>query len=74
MKTILRRITLAGIVAPAIVLGTPALAGAQTIFPGDFFFPRINVVPESSFEQQSTAAGPGGASTFGTQSHARGGI
>ncbi|MFC7329732.1 hypothetical protein [Marinactinospora rubrisoli] len=71
MKTILRRITLAGIVAPAIILGTPALANAQVIFPGDFFFPRFNV-PSSAFEQQSTFAGPFGAGTTGTRSHARG--
>ncbi|MFC7329734.1 hypothetical protein [Marinactinospora rubrisoli] len=71
MKTILRRITLAGIVAPAIVLGTPALASAQVIFPGDFFFPTFNV-PSSSFEQQATSAGPFGAGTFGVRSHAQG--
>ncbi|WP_267900216.1 hypothetical protein [Marinitenerispora sediminis] len=38
MKTILRRITLAGLIAPAIALGTPAMAGAQDIFGGEHFW------------------------------------
>ncbi|WP_233515543.1 hypothetical protein, partial [Marinitenerispora sediminis] len=72
MKTNLRRITLTGLIASAVALGTPAMAGAQDIFGGQHFWGFPTFGPSSSFQQQATAAGPGGASTFGTQSHARG--
>ncbi|RCV47301.1 hypothetical protein [Marinitenerispora sediminis] len=74
MKTNLRRITLTGLVATAVALGTPAMAGAQDIFGGRHFWGFPGFGPSSSFQQQATQAGPFGAGTFGTRSHAQGGF